>query len=44
MGHPLFDLGNLAVNNEFDAPAEDRLLAGLFRRAADRPSAGLRWR
>jgi thiamine kinase-like enzyme len=27
MGHPLFDLGNLAVNNEFDEPAEDRLLA-----------------
>ncbi len=26
MGHPLFDLGNLAVNNEFDGPAEDRLL------------------
>jgi thiamine kinase-like enzyme len=27
MGHPLFDLGNLAVNNEFDEPADDRLLA-----------------
>jgi thiamine kinase-like enzyme len=26
MGHPLFDLGNLAVNNEFDEPAEERLL------------------
>ncbi len=26
MGHPLFDLGNLAVNNEFDEAAEDRLL------------------
>jgi thiamine kinase-like enzyme len=26
MGHPLFDLGNLAVNNEFDDPAEERLL------------------
>ena len=26
MGHPLFDLGNTAVNNEFDDPAEDRLL------------------
>jgi thiamine kinase-like enzyme len=30
MGHPLFDLGNLAVNNEFDAAAEDRLLAAYF--------------
>lgn len=27
MGHPLFDLGNLAVNNDFDEPAEERLLA-----------------
>lgn len=26
MGHPLFDLGNLAVNNEFDDDAEERLL------------------
>jgi thiamine kinase-like enzyme len=30
MGHPLFDLGNLAVNNEFDDGAEDRLLAAYF--------------
>jgi thiamine kinase-like enzyme len=28
MGHPLFDLGNLAVNNEFDDGAEERLLTG----------------
>ncbi len=27
MGHPLFDLGNLAVNNELDEAAEGRLLA-----------------
>jgi thiamine kinase-like enzyme len=27
MGHPLFDLGNVAVNNGFDEAAEDRLLA-----------------
>lgn len=27
MGHRLFDLGNLAVNNEFDTAAEERLLA-----------------
>ncbi|MGI8864312.1 MAG: phosphotransferase [Solirubrobacteraceae bacterium] len=30
MGHHLFDLGNLAVNNEFDAAAEDRLLGAYF--------------
>ena len=30
MGHRLFDLGNLAVNNEFDPAAEDRLLAAYF--------------
>jgi thiamine kinase-like enzyme len=30
MGHPLFDLGNLAVNNEFDEPAEERLLHAYF--------------
>ena len=30
MGHRLFDLGNLAVNNEFDAAAEDRLLTAYF--------------
>lgn len=30
MGHPLFDLGNLAVNNEFDEAAEDRLLQAYF--------------
>ncbi len=26
MGHPFFDLGNLAVNNELDGDAEERLL------------------
>ncbi len=30
MGHPLFDLGNLAVNNEFDDDAEERLLSAYF--------------
>ena len=30
MGHRLFDLGNLAVNNEFDAAAERLLLEGYF--------------
>jgi thiamine kinase-like enzyme len=30
MGHPLFDLGNLAVNNEFDEAAEERLLEAYF--------------
>jgi thiamine kinase-like enzyme len=30
MGHRLFDLGNLAVNNEFDDAAEEKLLAAYF--------------
>lgn len=30
MGHRMFDLGNVAVNNEFDEAAEERLLAGYF--------------
>jgi thiamine kinase-like enzyme len=30
MGHRLFDLGNLAVNNEFDDDAERRLLEAYF--------------
>jgi thiamine kinase-like enzyme len=30
MGHRLFDLGNLAVNNDFDAVAHQRLLAAYF--------------
>jgi thiamine kinase-like enzyme len=30
MGHHLFDLGNLAVNNEFDPGAEERLLLAYF--------------
>jgi thiamine kinase-like enzyme len=30
MGHRFFDLGNLAVNNEFDEPAQDRLLQDYF--------------
>jgi thiamine kinase-like enzyme len=30
MGHPMFDLGNLAVNNEFDQAAQDRVLAAYF--------------
>jgi thiamine kinase-like enzyme len=39
MGHRLFDLGNLAVNNEFDAAAEDRLLTAYF---GDEPGPGRR--
>ena len=31
MGHRMFDLGNLAVNNEFDEDADERLLAAYFR-------------
>jgi thiamine kinase-like enzyme len=30
MGHRMFDLGNLAVNNDFDDAAEERLLRGYF--------------
>ncbi len=30
MGHRLFDLGNLAVNNDFDEQADERLLAAYF--------------
>lgn len=30
MGHRLFDLGNLAVNNDFDEQAEGRLLTAYF--------------
>jgi len=30
MGHRVFDLGNLAVNNEFDDGAEERLLAAYY--------------
>jgi thiamine kinase-like enzyme len=39
MGHPLFDLGNLAVNNEFDDPAEERLLTAYHGAA---PTTGQR--
>jgi thiamine kinase-like enzyme len=35
MGHRLFDLGNLAVNNEFDSEAEQRLLSAYLDRPAD---------
>ncbi|MGI9184232.1 MAG: phosphotransferase [Solirubrobacteraceae bacterium] len=38
-GHRLFDLGNLAVNNDFDAAAEDRLLEAYYGEA---PRAGRR--
>ncbi|HEV2981214.1 MAG TPA: phosphotransferase [Solirubrobacteraceae bacterium] len=39
MGHRLFDLGNVAVNNEFDADAEQRLLSAYLGRP---PDAGTR--
>jgi thiamine kinase-like enzyme len=39
MGHRLFDLGNLAVNNDFDEDAEARLLEAYFGQP---PSPGLR--
>jgi thiamine kinase-like enzyme len=39
MGHRLFDLGNLAVNNEFDDDAEARLLSAYFDGASPSPAA-----
>jgi thiamine kinase-like enzyme len=39
MGHRLFDLGNLAVNNDFDEAAQQRLLAAYH---GELPSAGQR--
>ena len=39
MGHRLFDLGNLSVNNGFDAAADERLLAAYF---GEPPSAARR--
>ncbi|HTU94672.1 MAG TPA: phosphotransferase [Solirubrobacteraceae bacterium] len=39
MGHPYFDLANLAVNNELDDAAQDRLLSAYFDAA---PSDGRR--
>jgi phosphotransferase family enzyme len=39
MGHRLFDLGNLSVNNEFDDDADRRLLAAYF---GEEPSASRR--
>ncbi|MGH2870751.1 MAG: phosphotransferase [Solirubrobacteraceae bacterium] len=38
-GHRVFDLGNLAVNNDFDTAAEDRLLEAYYGEA---PSPGRR--
>ncbi|HEX3977015.1 MAG TPA: phosphotransferase [Solirubrobacteraceae bacterium] len=43
MGHPYFDLANLAVNNGFDEAAQDRLLEAYFDRPAEPgPRAALR--
>lgn len=39
MGHRLFDLGNLAVNNNFDDEAQDRLLEAYY---GERPDSGRR--
>jgi thiamine kinase-like enzyme len=39
MGHRMFDLGNLAVNNGFDEPAEERLLEAYL---GETPRAGHR--
>jgi aminoglycoside phosphotransferase (APT) family kinase protein len=43
MGHAYFDLGNVSVNNDFDADAEERLLgAYLLREPEDRERATLK--
>jgi thiamine kinase-like enzyme len=43
MGHPYFDLGNLSVNNDFDAAADGRMLAAYEGRpASPRQAAALR--
>jgi hypothetical protein len=43
MGHRVFDLGNLAVNNEFDETVEEPLLAAYFGApAADGEGAALK--
>ena len=43
MGHRLFDLGNLAVNNEYGEEAEDRLLTAYFGHPPDAAlAAGLK--
>ncbi len=39
MGHAMFDLGNLAINNDFGEPAQERLLEAYF---GEPPSAGRR--
>ena len=43
MGHRLFDLGNLAVNNGFDERAEERLLSAYFGAPAATRARGPRW-
>jgi thiamine kinase-like enzyme len=42
MGDPLFDLANLAANNEFGEPDEERLLAAYYGAARPELLAGLR--
>jgi thiamine kinase-like enzyme len=37
MGHRLFDLGNLSVNNDFDTNADVRLLSAYFGEPPDEP-------
>ena len=40
MGHRLFDLGNLAVNNEFDSGADERLLLAYYGEGPGRDRLG----
>ena len=41
MGHPFFDLGNLAVNNALDGDAEERLLSAYLGEPATESSRAL---
>jgi thiamine kinase-like enzyme len=41
MGHPFFDLGNLAVNNALDGEAEERLLSAYLGEPATESSRAL---
>jgi thiamine kinase-like enzyme len=43
MGDPFFDLGNLSVNNDFDARADERLLTAYLGRLPDAGALAALW-
>jgi thiamine kinase-like enzyme len=43
MGDPFFDLGNLSVNNDFDARADERLLSAYLGRLPDAGALAALW-